>query len=285
MFLVKSVQIPSKNIRFFSKQFPSLQVETCTEKIICLELEEPTYTEDMDQQEFDEDAEFAELERKLLGEGDDDDDIDHAVEQILLENSVQTIVEVVNPILTGCGGINDIIIGSGNSEPNSLLDIIPTSSNFPDGVEYESINTKMKKVLKELQQNEKVKLNLSRSLEEEEEEKSDEEDKSDEEFYEKIGTNGTIFEVRPRLINDFYTHDNKDVVDECDDGSIVLRNPTAEHFEKAQEQEDLVGNDEDYEDEVEQKAKRKNSHRSSGIPTYVISTTSGRRRRRNSKKK
>jgi hypothetical protein len=79
----------------------------------------------------------------------------------------------------------------------------------------------MKNVLKELQQNEKVRLSLSRSKDDEEEEDEDENDsdRNDEEttsasFEEKTGSIGTVFMVRERLINDFYDHETTITVSE-----------------------------------------------------------------------
>lgn len=78
-----------------------------------------------------------------------------------------------------------------------------------------SVNDKMKNVLKELKQNERVRLSWSRSLTEKElEEALDNgnlppEPASDslQSYEEKTGSNGTVFMVRERLINDFYAQD------------------------------------------------------------------------------
>lgn len=157
---------------------------------------------------------------------------------------LQTIVEVVNPALTGgdCQ-INDIIVGRYNDDcaEDSFASASSPSTygarlSYEEG-RYESINDKMKNVLRELKQNEKVRLNLSKSLteeelaeqegdyeEEDEEEAAEEryerqeefpdleEDEEDEEFRhyeEKTGAIGTVFMVRERLINDFYTHQSE----------------------------------------------------------------------------
>lgn len=83
-----------------------------------------------------------------------------------------------------------------------------------------SINDKMKKVLRELKDNERVRLSWSRSMDE-----TDEIDNGNLEigenvntesmmsYEEKTGSNGTVFMVRERLINDFYTHNDSDSID------------------------------------------------------------------------
>lgn len=85
-----------------------------------------------------------------------------------------------------------------------------------------SINDKMKNVLKELKQNERVRLSWSRSMTEAEledamaaaagaEDGDEEEEETNgnaslQSYEERTGSNGTVFMVRERLINDFYTH-------------------------------------------------------------------------------
>ncbi|XP_058127950.1 protein lap4 isoform X2 [Anopheles coustani] len=174
-------------------------------------------------------------------------------------STVQTIVEVINPILTGDGQPHDIAIGRyndvyGGEDSFAFASDSPSSATGggeygsarfayePTGP-YESINVKMKHVLRELKQCEKVKQNLSKSLTEEElreqndrdDEEEDEEEEEKEEmegsyeyridpaaewkeqpdeadverYEEKTGAIGTVFMVRERLINDFYTHQNE----------------------------------------------------------------------------
>uniref|UniRef100_A0AAG5DRS6 PDZ domain-containing protein n=1 Tax=Anopheles atroparvus TaxID=41427 RepID=A0AAG5DRS6_ANOAO len=203
-------------------------------------------------------------------------------------STVQTIVEVINPMLTGDGQPHDIAIGRyndvyGGEDSFAFSSDSPNAETTADGYgsarfayepvgAYESINDKMKHVLRELKQCEKVKQNLSKSLTEEElreqdyrdeeedeaeeededndgpatavgsyieyavrptvvdeqpgnEEDNDDDDDDDgdddddddaddglqaaERYEEKTGAIGTVFMVRERLINDFYTHQSE----------------------------------------------------------------------------
>ncbi|XP_063706135.1 uncharacterized protein LOC134835195 [Culicoides brevitarsis] len=124
-----------------------------------------------------------------------------------------------------------------------------------------SINDKMKKVLRELKDNERVRLSWSRSMDDEEIDEMDNGNmaaSTGEEvvdsmvsYEEKTGSNGTVFMVRERLINDFYTHNdsdsinpipsldpnsNFDATDNFDDCQI-LQNPNAELFLEKERQE------------------------------------------------
>uniref|UniRef100_A0A4Y0BKM4 PDZ domain-containing protein n=1 Tax=Anopheles funestus TaxID=62324 RepID=A0A4Y0BKM4_ANOFN len=188
---------------------------------------------------------------------------------------LQTIVEVINPMLSGDGQPNDIAIGRYSDvvygEEDSLV-VAPVTTApaeygryaYEHGT-YESINDKMKHVLRELKQNEKVRQNLSKSLTEDEilalqaqeaeeaeqlAELDDEEEDVPERYEEKTGAIGTVFMVRERLINDFYTHqselaqeqqqqqrkyqqklldDNVSAYRDCE----VITNPNAERFSPA----------------------------------------------------
>lgn len=121
-------------------------------------------------------------------------------------SNLQTIVEVVNPMLSGDGTATEIAIGRTNDDA-SLPSFIAGDDDDDehDGVVYRrelSINDKMKNVLAELKENEKVRLSLSRSMDEEDDEASTET------YEEKQGSIGTVFMVRERLINDFYDHEH-----------------------------------------------------------------------------
>uniref|UniRef100_A0A8D8H6Y1 Protein lap4 n=1 Tax=Culex pipiens TaxID=7175 RepID=A0A8D8H6Y1_CULPI len=244
------------------------QVETMRERIIMLELEEPSSgsserplpaQKSLDQDDSTEAADDVSLEEDHVDHGgpfdeeEDEDDEDDV-------NPLQTIVEVVNPALSGGNGqINDIIVGRFNDDcgvGGGDDSFVSSAGGYGEGSSrfgyeegrYVSINDKMKNVLRELKQNEKVRLNLSKSMteeeraEQEEEEEDDEDleqyrqqmeyshseqypsivsasggihndaveiDDDDEEFRhyeEKTGAIGTVFMVRERLINDFYTH-------------------------------------------------------------------------------
>lgn len=189
---------------------------------------------------------------------------------------LQTIVEVINPILCGDGTANNITIGRSNDDfsyqsyDGEQYQQHDYQRGYDDDDEYEvvqrrrlngggrsgggfelSINDKMKNVLKELKSNERVRRSLSRSMEDEElgsEEEEDEDEQDDvvdytagggdvreahpgeedaDETYqscasyeERKGSNGTVFIVRERLINDFYEHEqiaNPEQVPEDDD--------------------------------------------------------------------
>jgi hypothetical protein len=129
-------------------------------------------------------------------------------------SNLQTIVEVVNPMFAGDGTAKEIAIGGASDDgsmPSFDVDVRGDESEQYDGVVYRrelSINDKMKNVLRELKENEKVRLSLSRSMDEDEEEVEDGEETTDASasYEEKTGSIGTVFMVRERLINDFYDH-------------------------------------------------------------------------------
>lgn len=128
-------------------------------------------------------------------------------------SNLQTIVEVVNPMLAGDGTATEIAIGRANDDAS--LPSFDVDDDEHDGVVLRrelSLNDKMKNVLKELKENEKVRLSLSRSMDEEEdgEEPSESENGATASYEEKTGSIGTKFMVRERLINDFYDHDQVD---------------------------------------------------------------------------
>ncbi|XP_065077368.1 protein lap4 isoform X2 [Ochlerotatus camptorhynchus] len=276
------------------------EVETMREKIIMLELEEPSSGSSNERQQqpaqqqlqspdYDDATEAADVSLEDDDDDhpdgvpapqhpheDDDCDSDPEPEEV---NPLQTIVEVVNPAVSGGDGqINDIIIGRYNDDcaddsfaSASSPSTYGTRFSYEEG-RYESINDKMKNVLRELKQNEKVRLNLSKSMTEEElaeqdeDEEDDEvheyqlhqeehqqgvhpEDEEDEEFRhyeEKTGAIGTVFMVRERLINDFYTHQTELAEEQNQgqqqqqqhqrldyyDGCEVIQNPAAQAFEE-----------------------------------------------------
>lgn len=192
--------------------------------------------------------------------------------------NLQTIVEVVNPILGGDGTAQEIAIGRSNDcsfpsfDEQLLLRREEEEDEDEEGGEEvtevcirkkyyvcggESINDKMKQVLKELKQDERVRLSLSRSIDETEDgeqiegiEPLDQHDgveypTEESQYEEKKGANGTVFMVRERLINDFYTHqpeeqieteqksishnfykENIDFVDNCQ----IYKNPNVDDF-------------------------------------------------------
>lgn len=226
------------------------QVETCQEKIISLELEDPKSLESPLSPTTEEFIN-AQLKQRLRMSSEESDDKDSMVtvrpnssednfilqptdpedfinanivtaseyhdEDDVRTTSIQTIVEVVNPLLAGDGTATEIAIGKSANVDISNLGFDDDDDDI-DSVEVVyrnemSLNDKMKNVLRELKENEKVRLSLSRSMEEEEgddvdgisRDVNDQEGDADE-VMEKQGANGTVFMVRERLINDFYDH-------------------------------------------------------------------------------
>uniref|UniRef100_A0A182QNL5 Scribbled n=1 Tax=Anopheles farauti TaxID=69004 RepID=A0A182QNL5_9DIPT len=225
------------------------EVETMREKIIVFELEDSSSGDSEEQQaqqpigervdeskgtpETDDGQCWPETEAdgsELMDDDEDEDEDEEDEEEPQQEPEpvqLQTIVEVINPMLTGDGQPNDIAIGRYNDavayvgEEEDSLVVMPRYGAYEHGT-YESINDKMKHVLRELKQNEKVRQNLSKSLtedeiialqaqeaEEQDVEEEEEEDDESERYEEKTGAIGTVFMVRERLINDFYTHQSE----------------------------------------------------------------------------
>ncbi|KXJ79337.1 hypothetical protein RP20_CCG001069 [Aedes albopictus] len=302
----RTEELPDGGVRTveYVEKVIETEVETMREKIIMLELEEPssgssdrqkapTLPQQLQSPDYDDSTEAADVSLEdddhpdgRVPDEDDQDNLSDQEEQGEEVNPLQTIVEVVNPALSGGDGqINDIIIGRYNDDcAEDSFASASSPSTFSAGVghysyeegRYESINDKMKNVLRELKQNEKVRLNLSKSMTEEElaEQEGDEEDEEyqqeyedayhevqqeeahpdddeDEEFRhyeEKTGAIGTVFMVRERLINDFYTHQSELAEQEHHqqvqvqvqqqqrldyyDGCEVIQNPAAQAFEE-----------------------------------------------------
>lgn len=174
----------------------------------------------------------------------DDDDDEDDVDEIEYTNQINTIVQVVNPLLVGDGAATEIAIG----HSDDLSSFNNEQVDYSDGITYRqelSLNDKMKNVLKELKQNEKVRLSWSRSMEEDDDEDIENFEKHEKEceenddnnivstsYEEKTGSIGTVFMVRERLINDFYDHqpnqdiDNQASIDSCQ----VYSNPSVDEF-------------------------------------------------------
>lgn len=167
----------------------------------------------------------------------------------MMRTPLQTIVEVMNPMLGGDGTPNEIIVGRSNDEDQTYSSIDDDGS-----FEYEyhvqqrmkpelSLNAKMKNVLQELVENEKVK-RLSRSFDEDDfridDEEYDDVDRSDDvdghsekcdneseklttrEITSEVNGNRTVFYVREKLINDFYTFGQDDESLDEKNGKIIL---------------------------------------------------------------
>uniref|UniRef100_A0A182T9B3 Uncharacterized protein n=1 Tax=Anopheles maculatus TaxID=74869 RepID=A0A182T9B3_9DIPT len=259
------------------------EVETMREKIIMFELEDSSSGDserDSGKPDVNNGVTEPDEHRPWTESGNETTGRQEDVEPEPEPMQLQTIVEVINPMLTGDGQPNDIAIGRYNDdvrEEDSLVADPVTTAPLEYGARYtyehgayESINDKMKHVLRELKQNEKVRQNLSKSLTEEEilalqaqeaeeaEEHGEEEVAPEEEddivpepYEEKTGAIGTVFMVRERLINDFYTHQSELAQEQQqqqrkyqqqlldDNGSAayrdceVITNPNAERFSPA----------------------------------------------------
>lgn len=259
------------------------QVETCQEKIISLELEDPKSLESPSTPTTEDFIQAQVQQRLQLNSSDDSDDNQSMVtvcansteETFVLQptdpddfinanvfvkytpsiidgrphSNLQTIVEVVNPMFAGDGTAKEIAIGGANDDgslPSFDVDVGDDESEEYDGVVYRrelSINDKMKNVLAELKENEKVRLSLSRSMDEDEEDMDDGEEATDASasYEEKTGSIGTVFMVRERLINDFYDHQDPessanqtftvDTIDFAGDSqATVYANPGIDEF-------------------------------------------------------
>lgn len=252
-------------------------METCQEKIISLELEDPKSLESPTTPTTEEFIQ-AHVQQRLQFSLEDSDDNQSMVtvcpnntEDTLILNptdpddylnanvfvkytpgiiegrptsNLQTIVEVVNPMLAGDGTAIEIAIGRANDDANlPSFGAESGDDDEHDGVVYRSelsLNDKMKNVLKELRENEKVRLSLSRSMDEEgddECEPAEVEQDPSASYEAKTGPIGTVFMVRERLINDFYDHQdaenssNQENVEFSDHSqATVYANPSVEEF-------------------------------------------------------
>lgn len=102
-----------------------------------------------------------------------------------VDQNMQTIVEVVNPLISGDGYANKIAVGRSNdypsfdeSEHQALIDAGTGAGEFDSYDVYNtaselSLSDRMKNVLQELVENERVKLNFSQSISESDNEDSD----------------------------------------------------------------------------------------------------------------
>ncbi|XP_070507227.1 protein lap4 isoform X11 [Chironomus tepperi] len=180
----------------------------------------------------------------LMSSDDQHDDDEEDDDEIEYSNQINTIVQVVNPLLVGDGAATEIAIG----HSDDLSSFNNEQDDYGDGITYRqelSLNDKMKNVLKELKENEKVRLSWSRSMEEDDDEDIENFEKHEKEceenddnnivstsYEEKTGSIGTVFMVRERLINDFYDHqqhhdiDNQASIDSCQ----VYSNPSVDEF-------------------------------------------------------
>lgn len=192
---LKLMEVKNERINWFCYQ----KVETCQEKIISIELKDPEESLSLNSEEM-------LLKMKLSPDLND-----------------PAVVEVVNPVLIGDGSVNYLRYAQEDSPPQQRRSFHVEDNRL-------SLNDKMKSVLQELLENEKVKLNRSLSMAEEsdgDEESSrsrsecyDDDDEGD--LDEDSGSNrkNTVFIVREKLINDFYDYES----DRCQ----IYANPNAE---------------------------------------------------------
>lgn len=140
-------------------------------------------------------------------------------------------VEVISPLVLGDGSVNYLL----SSETTSEL----TRPKFQLDNNRLSLNDKMKNVLVELLENEKVKLNRSLSMtdsdlegapEEEEDDDDDEDEGHSSQRLDQRNNNNdkvnTVFIVREKLINDYYDYESE----QCQ----VFENPNASFDETAE---------------------------------------------------
>lgn len=155
-------------------------METCQEKIISLELQDPN---EMQITPSDEDSSSiitvrSNAENVTFTVDDEALNTPSKLNTFMLQHhhhhhpntvgamgssTMQTIVEVVNPVISGDGSANKITIGrSSDCQYSSLDDGDDTDDG--DGRHELSLSDKMKNVLQELLEDDRVKMNLSRSL-------------------------------------------------------------------------------------------------------------------------
>jgi hypothetical protein len=255
--------------RHMCRRYP--QVETCHEKIFSLELEDPKSLESpvtptaaaiiesfimseqqhhqQQQQQQNDDSDDNHSMITVCPNSTDDtfvlsptDPDDYINANVLASTQVRTIVEVVNPMLTGDGTATEISVGRPD-DLESFNDDDEANDDEYDGVvtfrRELSLNDKMKNVLQELRENEKVRLSLSRSMDEEDNDNAEQEhvqetsETDGPSYEEKTGSIGTVFMVRERLINDFYDHEHVPEADNSQasiDSCQVISNPIVDEF-------------------------------------------------------
>lgn len=157
-------------------------METCQEKIISLELQDPSNNSDL--------INDKQITKNNSLTTTNDDIVDNLSNRIggvrdylqrqplqLTDDDypsvshLETIVEVVSPFIDGDGNVKRITVGKSDEEmyPSYSESMRSFGDSSEEKVEL-SLNDKMKNVLQELLENERVKLNLSRSLDESESE-------------------------------------------------------------------------------------------------------------------
>lgn len=171
----------NRNLIKFNHPTFYVQVETCQEKIISLELQDPN---EMQITPSDEDSSSiitvrSNAENVTFTVDDEALNTPSKLNTFMLQHhhhhhpntvggtvgssTMQTIVEVVNPVISGDGSANKITIGRSSDCQYSSLDDADDADDA-DGRPELSLNDKMKNVLQELLEDDRVKMNLSRSL-------------------------------------------------------------------------------------------------------------------------
>lgn len=156
-------------------------------------------------------------------------------------SNLQTIVEVINPVIIGRGDgyANEIAIGRFDDCAYHSLNDVDMSYNSNAEYYELSLNDKMKNVLQELLGNEKVKLNLSRSLNEDDDDEVDGNKKEN-----NVKHNNDDCTNLPNIILNEYNNDNNNssIVKECD-ATMSLQAET--YYVQDDDDDDNNGNDDD----------------------------------------
>lgn len=167
-------------------------------------------------------------DKLFLKYDDDNDEIDNID---LMANDLQTIVEVVNPLILGDGNPNEIVTSKGS---NSLEDEF-YSGNSMQSLESNirkpelSLNAKMKNVLQELVENERVKLRLSQSIDDEEDDDDEEEEDDDDDEEDEDDFDENFDKDQATSFYDSY-YDNLNAGSFVVDGCQVYQNPNTENI-------------------------------------------------------
>ncbi|XP_059610021.1 protein lap4 isoform X14 [Phlebotomus argentipes] len=214
------------------------EVETCQEKIISIELQDPSRTPAATPSD-EENPSIVTVQCRSEGATGPLEFIVRpgvdATDARMQYAPMQTIVEVVNPILGGGGAANTITVGRSSDDYYPSLD--EETAEFEANERYElSLNDKMKNVLQELLENEKVKLNRSRSMTESDNEDQDEDDDDDESegaeydcvFSDHQG-NSHFGNGFPATLHEEDEENANDEIEECQ----VISNPNAQDDEEA----------------------------------------------------
>ncbi|XP_055699199.1 protein lap4-like isoform X13 [Phlebotomus papatasi] len=285
------------------------EVETCQEKIISIELQDPLRTPVATPSD-EENPSIVTVQCRPDGAGGPLEfvvrpGVDATDATRLQYVPMQTIVEVVNPILGGHGAANTITVGRSSDDYPSFDE---ETAEFEANERYElSLNDKMKNVLQELLENEKVKLNRSRSMtESDNEEENTHEDDDDESegavefdsvFRDHEG-NAHFGNGFSGTLNKLLDQENSNQIDQCQ----VISNPNTQDDEEASREVRKEAADDELKERLLSQLNVDNAVAEeaavledeivanvleSGIPTAVNSSTNSknRKKRKNKNKK